>query len=169
VRLLGLPGTLGALLMVAGAGFFTLGFQPLERRHAMLLEQFQRAATHKPRPDPNLILVTAAEDRLASFYAFFRRDDAVTDHLARLYALARQAGLEPRTAEYRLDEARSLRLSEYTISMPVTGTYSQVRTFLEQVLDEIPVLTLDQATMRRKRVANHLVEADLRFTVFLAP
>jgi hypothetical protein len=53
--------------------------------------------------------------------------------------------------------------------MPVTGSYSQVRTFLEQALEEVPVLALDQASLRRKRTADHLVEAEIRFTVFLAP
>jgi hypothetical protein len=165
---LGLPGALGALVMLAGAAFFILGLQPLERRHAMLLEQSHSSLKRKANADRNLIPVSSSQGRLASFYAFFQRDELVTDYLAKLYAVAGQAGVEPRTAEYRLAESRSLRLTEYTISMPVTGSYSQIRTFLEHALDEIPVLVLDQASMRRKRVADHLVEADIRFTVFLA-
>jgi hypothetical protein len=164
---LGRPGMLGALLVAAGAAFLVFALQPLERRHEALLAQSEAAIKRKTRADSNVIPVSAAEGRLASFYAFFRRDgELLTDHLARLYALAGRAGVEARTAEYRLAESRGLRLVEYSISMPATGTYSEVRTFIEYALEEIPVLALDHVSLRRKRAADHQVEAEIRFTVF---
>ena len=166
---LGPPGIVGIALLVGGAVFAAVALQPLEGRHAVLREQSRNAANTKGHADRSLIRVAAADGRLASFYAFFRRDDLVTDHLAKLYGVAGQAGVEPRIADYRLVEPRSGRLAEYSISMPVTGTYSQVRTFIERALDEIPVLVLDHASVRRKRVAEPQVEADIRFTVFIAP
>lgn len=165
---LGRPGMLGALLVAAGAAFLAFALQPLERRHEALLAQSEAALKRKARSDRNVIPVSAAEGRLASFYAFFRRDDELTDHLARLYALAGRAGVEARTAEYRLAESRGLRLVEYSISMPATGTYGEVRTFIEYALEEIPVLALDHVSLRRKRIADHQVEAEIRFTVFLS-
>lgn len=165
---LGRPGMLGALLIAAGAAFLAFALQPLERRHATLLEQSEALLKRKARANRNVIPVSAAEGRLASFYAFFRRDDELTDHLARLYAVAARAGVEARTAEYRLAESRSLRLVEYSISMPATGTYSEVRTFIEYALEEIPVLALDHVSMRRKRPADQQVEAEIRFTVFMS-
>lgn len=169
LRRLELPALLGVALLLGGVGFAALVVQPLERRHATLLEQSRSAAQSKGRAERNMMRVSSAEGRLASFYAFFRRDDHVTDYLAKLYAVAGQAGVEPRVADYRLVEPRSMRLAEYTISMPVTGTYGQVRTFIERALDETPVLVLDHASVRRKRVADVQVEADIRFTVFIAP
>jgi hypothetical protein len=166
---LGLPGLLGTLLIMAGAAFLAFVLQPLERRHAALLEQSELMFKRKARADRNLIPMSSAQGRLASFYAFFRRDDELTDHLARLYALAGRAGLEPRTADYRLAESRGLRLAEYTISMPASGSYGQVRTFIEYALEEIPVLVLDHVSLRRKRVADQQVDAEIRFTVFLSP
>ena len=164
---LGPPGILGALLIAAGVAFLAFALQPLERRYETLLAQSEDALKRKTRADRNSIIpVSAAEGRLASFYAFFRRDDELTDHLARLYAVAARAGVEARTAEYRLAESRGLRLVEYSINMPATGTYSEVRTFIEYALEEIPVLALDHVSMRRKRGADHQVEAEIRFTVF---
>jgi hypothetical protein len=165
---LGLPGIIGVVLLLAGALFLVLALQPLEKHHATLLEHSRNTANSKAHADRRLIRVSSAEGRLASFYGFFRRDDLITDHLARLYAAAGRAGVEPRVAEYRLVEPRGVRLAEYSISMPVTGSYSQVRTFIEDVLGEIPVLVLDHASVRRKRVADPQVEADIRFTVFIA-
>jgi hypothetical protein len=169
VRLIGLgiPGLLGALLLAAGCAFLALVHSPMERRHAALSEQAQQAVKRRIQGDAKLIAVSAPEGKLASFYAFFRGDTAVTDYLVKLHSLARTAGVDPRQADYRLADARGLRLTEYSITMPLTGSYSQLRTFLESALDEVPVLTLDHISLRRKRVTDHQVEAEVRFTLFV--
>jgi hypothetical protein len=161
---LGWPGALGALLIVAGIGFLALVLSPLERHLAGLLEQGRKPV----RADARLIAVSASQDRLARFYRFFERRDSITDHLARLHGLARHSGVEPRIADYRLADSGRLRVQEYTISMPVRGGYGEIRTFLESALEQIPVLTLDHVSLRRKRVTDHQVEADVRFTVFVS-
>jgi hypothetical protein len=165
---LGLPGILGGVLLLAGLVFFLLVLRPLDQKHSALLDQLQRAAKRSAPGDARLLAVSAPQGKLASFYGFFRRDDALTDYLARLHAVGLQAGVEPRTAEYRLAESRTLRLDEYSISMPVAGSYAQVRTFVEGAMNEIPVLTLEHVSLRRKRAADHVVEADVRFTLFIA-
>jgi hypothetical protein len=165
---LGWPGALGAILILGGVAFLQLVLEPLERRHAALLEEAHQGMHRVGRQNPGLVRVSARQSKLAAFYGFFERSDALTDHLAKLHALARQAGVEPRLAEYRLAESGRLRLAEYSVSIPVVGSYAEVRAFLENALEQIPVLTLDQVSIRRKRVADHLVEAEVRFTVFLS-
>jgi hypothetical protein len=49
----------------------------------------------------------------------------------------------------------------------VSGSYAEVRAFLENALDQVPVLVLDHVSMRRKRIADPQVEAEVRFTLFL--
>ena len=166
---LGIPGTLGALLLAAGVGVLAFGVKPLERRHAALMEQTQNTPHRGARAGRDLLPVSAAEGRLASFYAFFRTGHTAADHLAKLHALALHAGVEPRIADYRLSDARGVRLVEYSLTMPVAGSYGQIRAFLERALAEIPVLALDHVSMRRVRVADARLEAEVRFTVYLTP
>lgn len=165
---IGAPGILGLVLLLAGLAFLLFVLRPLEQRQSALLDQLQRAAKRGAPSDARLLAVSAPQGKLASFYGFFRRDDTVTDYLARLHAVGLKAGVEPRTAEYRLAESRALRLDEYSIAMPVTGSYAQVRAFVENAVSEIPVLTLDHISLRRKRATDHVVEADVRFTLFIA-
>jgi len=168
VSRLGLPAGLGVVLLAAGFAFLTAILQPLEARRAALLEDAHKAAKRRMQSGQMLIAVSAPQAKLATFYGFFERDTPVTDHLATLYALAQRSGVEPRSAEYRLAESRTLRLAEYSVTMPLRGTYGEIRAFLENALGEIPVLTLDHVSVRRNRVAEHRVEAEVRFTLFLA-
>jgi hypothetical protein len=164
---LGWPGALGAALFVAAIGFLLFVLEPLERRRAALLEEAHQTLRKGPRADVRLIPVSAQQGRLAAFYAFFERSDPLTDQLARLHSVARQSGVEPRVADYRLADPGRLRLAEYTVTMPVSGSYAEVRAFLENALDQVPVLVLDHVSMRRKRIADPQVEAEVRFTLFL--
>jgi hypothetical protein len=166
---LGLPATVGGLLLAAGIAFHALALRPLEQRHALLLDQAQHAAKRSARAGRDLLPVSTAQGRLAAFYAFFRGPETITDHLAKLHGLALHAGVEGKVADYRLNEPRSLGLAEYTVAMPVTGSYTQIRSFLETALAQIPVLALEHVSMRRQEANEALVQADVRFTVFLVP
>lgn len=165
---LGWAGALGAALIAGGCAFLVLVLAPLEHRHATLLDEARSVFKQRSREESGLIAVSAPQSKLAAFYTFFERNNALTDHLARLESIARQTGVDSRVGDYRLAEPRGVRLAEYSVSMPVAGSYGQVRAFLENSLEQIPVLVLDQVTIRRKRVTDHQVEADIRFTLFVS-
>jgi Tfp pilus assembly protein PilO len=103
---------------------------------------------------------------VAAFYKFFERPERMEDWLAKLYGVALASGLEFKTGDYRLSESRQ-RIDRYQISLPVTGTYTQIRSFLENVLTEIPVLSLDQASFRRKATNEGRIDAEIVLTLHL--
>jgi hypothetical protein len=150
-------------LLAAGLLFFALAIRPLESRIALLDGKLghgaRRAAADATRSG-------TPEARLAAFYAFFDRQEGQVDWLAKLYGGARGAGIELRTADYRLIEANG-RIARYEATLPLSGTYAQLRGFLEKALDENPVLSLDQLTLRRKRVNDANLEAEVVITIYL--
>lgn len=160
---IGTAGTAGVTLLALGFAFLAFVLSPREARLAALRAEAERAAAS--RAESNRPALPHA--KLASFYGFFEREPTVTDYLAQLYSLAQQAGIEPRMADYRFAEPKRLRLAEYSVRMPLRGSYGQIRTFLENALGEISVLTLDQISVRRNRAADPFVEAEVRFTLFL--
>jgi hypothetical protein len=147
---------LGALC--ACAVFVLFVVQPLEQRSAQLEDQLSGKA--------RLLKTVGQPARLGSFYGFFDRDERLEDWLAKLYATATAAGLEFRNAEYRLVESRQ-RLQRYQITLPMSGSYVQVRTFLEAALIEIPVMSIDQVTFRRKQVGDTRVEVEAVMSLHL--
>jgi len=52
-----------------------------------------------------------------------------------------------------------------TVVVPVSGSYPQMRDFLKRSLAEIPVLSLDQISLRRESRKEGAVHAELRMTL----
>lgn len=61
----------------------------------------------------------------------------------------------------------SNQLARYEMLLPVTGSYQQIRTFIEQVLYQLPALALSDVQIKRENTLNPLVEARLTFVFLL--
>jgi hypothetical protein len=101
---------------------------------------------------------------LAALQRFFDRPEKIDDWLARLYGIATAKSLQLRQADYRLADSR-YGIERYQITLPVSGSYAEIRGFLNAALAEIPVLSLDQASFRRKSAAEPRVETELVLTL----
>ncbi len=150
-------------LLAAGMAFHTIAIRTMESNIARLEDKLGR--------DARLVAIESTrngtpEAKLAAFYSFFDRQEGQVDWMAKLYGSARAAGLEMRAADYRLIET-SGRLSRYEITLPLSGSYAQLRGFVENALQESPVLSLDQLTIRRKRVNDSMLEAEAVVTIHL--
>ena len=156
---LGATGMAGLALMIGAALFLFLVLQPLQQRDARLDEHL--VGSEGPTADNQ-----AAEDRLSAFYRFFERPEQATDWLARLSSIGQSTGVELRSAEYKTVPTES-RIERYEIALPVTGSYRQVRLFLQRAMHEIPVLSLDQVSFKRSSTGKNLVDAQLRLTLHM--
>jgi hypothetical protein len=149
-------------LIAATIAFHLAVVAPLEKELQDLHAKLARA----PAADLKRVVLVAGEDKLAAFYDFFDRKERPEEWLAKLYGMAAASGLELRSGSYRFTDRRH-KLERYEITLPVTGSYSQVRHFLAAALGEVPVLSLDQARYRRKAGDEGRVEAELVMTLHL--
>lgn len=165
-RLAGLGNAgLAALAVLAAVGGLHLTvLSSLQARSAQLGAELDRRASALA-PDAPLRQARTPAAQMAAFYRFFDQGQRLDDWLAKLYATAVAAGLELKAADYRLGERRH-RLERYQIRLPVTGSYAQIRAFLQGAQMEIPVLSVEQASFRRKD-ADGRVEAELVLTLHL--
>jgi len=53
-----------------------------------------------------------------------------------------------------------------SIALPVAGSYGQIRDFLKRSLAEIPILSVDQLTLKREG-KNNVVTAEMRLTLHM--
>jgi Tfp pilus assembly protein PilO len=154
---LGLSGGLGLMLLCAFALFSLLVLNPLEERQARLQERVARLAPGKQAPD------TAAA-KVAAVYRFLEKPEATTDWLARLHGIGAATGVQLLSASYKTQPAEG-RIVRYEIVLPVSGSYPQIRDFLKRSLAEIPVLSLDQLSLKREGPG--AVQAELRLTLHM--
>ncbi|MBK8065250.1 MAG: hypothetical protein IPK29_15295 [Betaproteobacteria bacterium] len=104
--------------------------------------------------------------QLNSFYGYFNREEDISDWLAKLYGAATASGIDFGAAKYRMTSPGG-RLNRYQISIPVSGSHAQIQRFIGGAVADIPVISLDQMTLRRKRAADARLEAELAFTLYL--
>lgn len=147
-----------AVLIAAGIFYFTL-LQPMQAQHADLRGQLARQARTSPSSEPS-----SASDKLGAFYRFMEKPEQTTDWLAKLYAIGQATGVGLQSATYKTQAANG-RVERYEIVLPVSGSYTQIREFLKRSLAEIPVLSLDQLSVKREARTDGSVNAELRLSL----
>jgi hypothetical protein len=160
------PGLLGLALIVFAAAFYAFGTAPLRARVAALealrAELAARVGARGPGAQP-----ATQRSQLANFYAFFPLLHAVPDQLGAIERAANSNGLQLEKGEYRLSQERGFPLARYQVTLPLQGSYSEVRGFVNAVLDAVPASALEDLALKREEVGEPLVEARVRFVLFL--
>lgn len=152
-------GAAGFLLLAVALAFAALVVRPLEAKSRALAERVAQTAAGEPAP------VSNSAEKLAAFYDYLARPEQTTDWLAKLYAIGHATGVELQSARYRSERAG--RIERYQILLPLSGSYAQMREFLDRALAEIPVLSLDQMTLKRESRRDGAVQAELRLTLHM--
>jgi hypothetical protein len=167
-RQLGALGIAGLAIVAAAIVLQAYGVRPLESKNDEVQSSLARRLANERVSDARLMRDAAPAAKLDAFYRFFDAQHKPTDWLDRLNAIATSSGVELRSADYRLQK-NGTRIERYEITLPLTGSYAQIRSFMDRALAEIPVLSLDQAGFKRNNTGERSVQAELRFTLHVIP
>jgi hypothetical protein len=148
-----------AMLAIAYA-LWSFVVQPLEERRQALVESVVSAEAKAETGQASLRNASPAV-QLAAFYQHLTTTEEPTAWLARLDQLARESGIRLGAGDYRMQRVGP-RLERYELSLPLSGSYAQIRLFLEKALAQIPFLSVDQVTFRRDNATTGRVEAEAR-------
>jgi hypothetical protein len=162
---LGTAGVLGLGVLLACGGFWLSALKPAKDELAAqrtALERLRSRAPYQP------VSGSGRAEELRRFYTLFPSANGLTGELERLHSLARAARLELAQGEYRL-ERRSTGLWAYRITLPVRGSYPQLRDFLGALLKEMPIASIEALRFERKRAADTQLAAQVRIIVHLRP
>lgn len=164
LRRLGWPGLLGlgALLL---AGLLELGLaqrweteaQQLESHALRLQSQLRRQQLQAGTPAP----VSPEQWLQHQLPSAQLREQRLAD----LLELSLRAGLSGSRTEHRLSVDTATGLERLRISMPVQGTYAQLRGFIEAALRQDLALSLDSLKLRRANPAAGELEAELGWSL----
>ncbi|MBK5104033.1 MAG: hypothetical protein JJE42_07275 [Burkholderiales bacterium] len=163
--ILGWPGTVGLGLLVAVGGFYVSTLAPqqlrideLRQEHAHLRQLAKQSADDAPK---------GPAEKLAAFYAFFPPSKELPDLLQKVYGAAKRQSLVLEHGEYRALKDSVGGLTRYQFTLPLRGTYPQIRKFVDEALAEIPALSLDSIQFERRKIGDATVDAKLKMVVFL--
>jgi Tfp pilus assembly protein PilO len=149
----------GAIGLLAAALFFSnFMVKPLEQKNLSL----QEAATRQGRKAD----AGQSGEKVAAVYEYLRKEEDTTDWLAKLHGIATATGIQLRAATYRTQPAEG-RIVRYEIVLPVSGRYSQIRDFLKRAAAEIPVMSIDQITLKKDERKGGALHAEMRLTLHM--
>ena len=140
---------------------------------AWLLPQRAEQARVMARPLPApASLVSAppppsANQNLADFYQVLGEKRYAEQQVKVLFDLAAKSNLVLSQGEYKAGYDKASRVATYQIILPVKGPYQSIWQFAMQGLREMPFASLDEVGFRRENIAEPVVEARLRFTLYL--
>lgn len=166
VQQLGYPGVFGLALLAFSAATYIGTVAPLQEQNRLDLLAIDQAIiaaesnTSKPVP--------AASVNAAEFIDTLPDRDALPLIVAEIAAAADDAGVELLSGDYVLTSGSTGEgIDRYQLDLPVSGSYVQVREFVDQALIVVPTMALETFTIERENVSAVQVDANLGFAVMV--
>jgi Tfp pilus assembly protein PilO len=158
VERIGVAGVAAIGLLAAALFFSNFMVKPLEQKNLSLTE----AAARQGRKADS----AQSGEKVAAVYEYLRKEEDTTDWLAKLHGIGTATGIQMRTASYRTQPTEG-RIVRYEIVLPVTGSYGQIRDFLKRAALEIPVMSIDQVTLKKEEKKGGSLHAEMRLTLHM--
>ena len=163
-RRLGPAGLSGIALLLLVGVVAVSAILPARERAAAMREQLsalsEARSTMRDRD-------AAPADGAGTFLSRFPTRDELPSVLAAFEASADKAQVQLLEGSYAWETPKGASLSRYTLEFPVKGSYPALRNFMNRALVAVPAASLDSLRLERKEIAEGVVEAELRFTVFV--
>lgn len=168
VQRLGVSGAVGLGLLAFAAMFYLSAVLTLEAEQAQILEELESSLTHvrKAGGAPTVAPRTPSE-QLADFYAIFPPVDQAPETLRKINQLAEKQHLVLQAGNYHVIDDHTGRLIRYEASLPLVGSYPNVRQFLRTVLAEIPSAALEKVNVEKNMMGGAQAKTTVSFTLFM--
>lgn len=168
VKFLGVSGQAGLVLVVLASAVF-LGFiLPSEAKLKLVTsEAVDLQNRHKMELANPVARALPVESSLTSFYKLLPPEQSATKLLEKIYKSASKESLRLTQGEYKFTREKAGHLGNYQITLPVKGSYVQVRKFIAKVLNGVPTAALDGVSFRRETIGGTDLETKIQFTIFL--
>lgn len=166
-RRAGFLGAVGAMLIAFVPGYYWSVVRPLQLDVASATAELAVAKERGVVVDTRTTQVASREDRIRAFHRFFPMRKEIPGWIAKIYAAADAEKLPLPRGEYRWAPIKGEASPELRITLPLKGSYAQIRRFIARVLSEVPVLSLDEVSFQRQAAGDAQLEAQTTFTLFV--
>jgi hypothetical protein len=165
---IGVPGVAGLVLVAIVLALVAVVIFPAQRqleasRSAVAVAAQRRGDGVAPPPRAQ-----SPAEQLQTFYDMFPPEPAAADWLQKVYDAAAQQNLPLPRGEYSLAIDVKAGLARYRITLPIQGSYAQLRGFVAAALASVPTLSLDDIDFQRQTVGDAQLDAKVRMSLFLS-
>jgi len=167
-RRLGVAGVVGLALLVLAVAIFVAGIYPIQRSIESLRHQLSVRPIQAVESVPELTPEQSLLMDLALFGQRFATVDKLSDQLDILFQLTDQHHLTVDKGEYALNERAGGMLRRFEVTLPVSGTYPDIRNFIQQMLEKLPATALSNLELERDKISDGHVKATLHIVIFVS-
>jgi hypothetical protein len=161
---LGWPGIVGLGLLIGVASFYVSALSPQQARLGEVREELARLRHAIASAHP----AEVPRDPRSAFYDNLPAPRRLPAVLSEVFEAAGNQSLVLKRGEYRLVPSRAGRVLQYQLTLPVRGTYPQIRRFLVEAMRKNPALSLQSIRFERQKIDDLNIEAKIRLVIFMA-
>lgn len=162
-RRAGLAGAAGLFILTFLPGFYWMAIKPAYEEAARLAARIE--ATSK-RPQDAEAVPLSRNERIRAFIEFFPARKDVPYWIYQIHTVADKEGIVLERGDYRRPTGEGPLPIPVKITLPVKGSYTQIRRFITATLAEVPTLALDEVSFQRQSARDPKIEAQVRFTLY---
>jgi hypothetical protein len=156
----GPAGVAGLLATAAATMLGVVGLVSIRNATNSLAAQITQLQQH-----PNA--TARIQDGLEKVITTLPTRDQMPAVISQMVQQAGLAGVALDTGHYAYSPPKTGKVGRYELEFPVKAEYPNVRDFINRTLSAVPSAGLDKLRIERKAVGDALVEADVRFVVFV--
>jgi hypothetical protein len=156
---LGAAACIAVALLLAGALALAWSLKARQQAREPLPPAPAQLAHAAPPPSAN--------ENLAHFYATLGEKRYAEQQVRQLFDIAAKTGLVLSQGDYKFSVDKASGVALYQVNLPVKGAYQNIWQFSLQALSAIPFAALDDIAFRRETITEPVVEARMRFTLYL--
>lgn len=155
---------IGALTLLAGALILHFVLTPSLKAQTAVISTTLTTLRTTPVPEPTNSLL---KKRHAAFIARLAARDDRGDIIKTIFAQGKETGLKLSNGEYQFNCEASGSYCTLRLTLPVKGSYPQVRNFARDILEKIPSAAIEEISFRRDGIKMATVDAQIKFAIYM--
>lgn len=163
VRRAGGAGVTGLFILTLLPGVYWMSIRPLQEEIARTATRIAAAGKTPPGAEPE---PRSRNERIRAFVEFFPERKDVPYWIQKIHTVADQQQIVLERGDYRRPTSESPLPVPLRITLPVKGSYTQIRRFVTAALAEVPTLALDEISFQRQNARDPRIEAQIRFILY---
>ncbi|MEW5805803.1 MAG: type 4a pilus biogenesis protein PilO [Acidobacteriota bacterium] len=131
--------------------------QALDKKKAMVLELEQRLAR-----------IEETERSIKQFYEkiLSTKDQKMIDIQLEIVSIANEFGINPESVSYDNEEMPKEGVERFSISLPMTGTYGNLRQFINKIENSTNFMIIDRVFLRTAKEGGVILQLNIQLSTF---
>lgn len=167
LRLLGWPGVAGTGLLVVCMAFYLLVIRQEQSRLDAARDSVIQLQKQGIRNANEAGRNQAPAEQLAEFYRMFPDDRKLLPWLEKIFTLAQGQNITLDRGEYKVARDKVGKLMRFQMNLSLKGEYPQIRKYLDSLLTEVPIASLEYFQLGRQKIGDPALEARIRLALYV--